>query len=272
MLSLARPHHRATIVLLWSLLLACSVAAAEPEATEPWGERLEWQGAVAERGTVRVHNPYGDVRARFGGWSDQVEVLGNLQHLHPSGAHLELRIEPAAEGLLVEVRYPTGTSTAAVDRSRADLAVLIPNGIALDVKARHGAIDCKGLRGDVFATTETGDITVRKLHGAVQATSDRGEILVVLEPDSTQAAQVLETRTGNIQAHLAPTASLRVEAATSGFITTDFSATIEHRDTAEPNKLATVVVGSATNQLSIRSLQGSVSILRRPPAPASSTN
>jgi hypothetical protein len=265
------PRLLPTVFAAFACLLLLAVAPTNRAKAEPvgdperWGERVEWIGSVAADGTVRVNNPYGDVRARFGGWSDQVEVLGNVQHLHPSGAKLEIRVEPFTGGLDVTIGYPEGISTAAQDSSRADLAVLIPHGIDLEVSTKSGTVDCKGLHGDVNASTHTGDITVRKLKGAVSADSDRGNILLVLEPDVTTVEQVVQTRTGDISLHLPASADMIVEAATSGAITTDFSITIAHRDRSEPNKIATATIGTGAQQLSIRSLQGAVRIMRRPP-------
>lgn len=258
-------------LLLVLVLTPINLVAEVPGDAARWGERVEWTGAVAADATVRVRNPYGDVRARFGGWSDQVEVLANLQHLHPSGAKLEVHFEPSADGLGVTLGYPKGVSTEADDRSRADLAVLIPHGIDLEVTTEEGSVDCKGLHGNVRVTTQTGDITVRKLEGAVQAQSDRGSILLVLEPQVTTAAQVVQTRTGDISVHLPASADLTVETATSGAITTDFSITIQHHDCSEPNKTATATIGAGTQRLSIRSLQGVVGIMRRPPLQPHST-
>ncbi len=243
--------------------------AQSPSADNYRQERLEWFGKVASGGTVRIENPYGNVRARFGGYENQVEILGVLQNFGAEDEGLEVRSREHGGNVEVLVGYPDkseptdGKSPVLGNpKDRVDLAVFIPMGCRYEVSSADGLIEIIGLKCDVEAENEKGEIVVKRTRGAVRLRSDRGSVLAELESGVTDREQVIETVTGDIAIYLWEDAHMDVNAATSGEISTDFTIQIEHRPMEEPGKYARATVGKGGTPLSLRSKQGRIRLLR----------
>ena len=66
------------------------------------------------------------------------------------------------------------------DRSRVDLAILVPNGTSIVVEALNGLVETRGVHGDASFHTEIGDIRIHRHFGAVSASTETGSIEAVL--------------------------------------------------------------------------------------------
>jgi hypothetical protein len=145
-------------------------------------ERVSWVGEVGDGQRITVRNPFGDVRARFGGYTGQVELLANVQHFADEGGRLELDTAAVPTGLVVTVGYRTDTGALALVRDpaqkkRVDLVIYVPEGATLSVSTDDGLIDMRGLRSDVRGRSVAGAIRVRKVDGTLDlstSTGDRG--------------------------------------------------------------------------------------------------
>jgi hypothetical protein len=232
-------------------------------------ERFSWKQSVEGATQVVVHNPFGDARLRFGGYAHELEIAAALQQLSPELGRLEVVVNVDGETVTVTVIRSTKTgeerpkqADPRAPRSRADLVLLVPEGLDARAETDSGLIACKGVRGDVELVTRTGKISARGMKGRILARTDRGDIEIVLEPGVTEASQVVESVTGNISVFVADAADLDVTLATSGEITTDFSIDIEHRDLEEPSKRGTARVGEGGRSLEILSKRGHIRLGR----------
>jgi len=261
----------------WVLLCAApgiAVCADPAKSADPTvAEGSDWTKTTAQRfetleggSRVRAVNPHGNVYARFGGYENQLEVLSTGQRIEFDRPELEVRIDRSDEGVELTVGpAPGSTDASGVERrDRIDLVLFVPLGATLDVRTVDGAIEAKGLKGELIASTTSGEIRIRGVEGRVRAKSVRGRISVALENATTDQPQELTTETGDIEAYLWEDAAMRVEVATSGRISTDFSLEIEHRRFEEPGKRATAVVGPGGPKLTLSSKRGAVSLLRLP--------
>lgn len=260
-----RQTPRWTILLpafLAGSILLCHPAAAVTSfkrTTSQWFETLE------PGGLLLVDNPFGNVYARFGGYDNRVELLATFQHLDPDLPDLEVRREHVRGGLEVRVVDEGGGSQAGPTpsrRDRVDLVVYVPSGVPLQVRTVKGDIEAKGLEGSFKATSTAGNVTVRKIHGPIGIETRRGKITATLLTGATSDPQILETETGEIQVHVWEDADLKVDIATSGEISTDFSLEIEHLRFQEPGKRARAIIGAGAAELRLASKQGPIRLFR----------
>jgi len=246
-------------------LLALTVVTAAAEGPEKL-ERDSWRGPVAPGTVIRIDNPFGDLRIRHGGAEDILEVAAVMQQLATNGSRLELVVDQTdtvAEIRVVRRAADEETSAAdPADRSRADLAVLIPAGHPVIADTKAGLIEARGVRSDLDLTSVAGQIRVAEIHGAVDATTDRGAMEISLRPDVTKREQRLTSITGPITVFVSPEANLDVELATSGLLTTDFTIVVDHDEHAEPDKHAAAVIGQGGRRLVVTSKRGDLTLRR----------
>lgn len=242
-------------------LAALVVGAVSVAASEPPLRNLTWSGEVPAGASLWVENTQGDVRLRAGGEDRRVEVSAVLQGGMAPGAVPSLGTQ-LRDGRLELVVAPPKEAAAGAP-CRADLVVFVPKGVPVEVHTARGLIEAKGLKGDATLGSDRGDIVAKGVRGALCARSERGAVTAELET-APGVQQSLSTLTGDVTAYLWEDASVTVEAATSGELSTDFSLQVEYRKSEEPSKRAVAVVGGGGARLSLSSKQGRVRILRLP--------
>jgi hypothetical protein len=251
-------------LLAAALLLAGGASPADDSVPEAFDgkETSQWFETVRSGQTVRVVNPFGRVYARFGGYEERAEILATSQRLEAELPELEVRFAHGDEGLDISVCFAADAGETTETRDRVDLVVFVPQGVRLDARTREDLIDVKKLKGDVIASSLGGDLIVHSVAGRVSAKTARGSITATLATGATTEPQDLTTQTGDIEVWLWEDADLSVSLATSGEISTDFTLEVEHHRFEEPSKLATAVVGAGGPELTLRSKQGRVRLLR----------
>jgi len=258
----------ATKLPLVFLCLICP--AILPSTAFPQGnqiERHQWKGPVGKSGRLRIDNPFGDVRLRYGGISGEVEILSVMQQLRTDGMRLITRNLQTEDGLLILIEWDvkpgeTPPPRPADDRSRADLAVLVPTNIEVEVDAPIGLIEAEGIHADLDLHTRSGRIRVNEHSGAVSASSDDGSIKAVLQTEKTSRHQVFTSKTGPVEIWVPADTRNTVVMRTSGTITSDFSINITYNDHEEPAKTAKAVLGKGGPEIRIESLRGPLSLRR----------
>ncbi len=248
--------------LVLSLLGIGSVAAASGDL-----DRFSWKGPIGKARVLRVENPFGDVRLRHGGDTGEVEVAAAVQQLRPDGVHLETQVFESEGALVVTVVWAAKPGVEMPprpegDRSRADLAVLVPSGSKIVVVAPDGLVETRGVHGDAEFRTQTGDIRIHRHFGAVSASSETGSIEAVLLTGETDKSQVFESLTGSIEVWVGADAKHHATVTTSGSITTDFTMDITHQDDREPDKIGHAVLGGGGPELRLISRRGSLALRR----------
>lgn len=248
--------------LVVGLLPLTPPARAEAPSSEP--QRWEWVGGVPPGGAVRVENPFGDVRARFGGYEGKVEVHAVLQNLHPGAAPLKVFVDTTPQGVTLRVARDGGPEPGAAPgpRDRADLAVRVPKGCPFFAATTGGAIEIKGLRSDVTAQSDTGAITVQRVEGLLRTRNRQGDTAVFLGRLPPGSEQSFESVTGDLSVTLPAKADATVVARTSTWITTDISLDIVRHPREEPSKTATGKVGTGAARLRLETKRGAIQILQ----------
>ena len=252
-----------------ALFVASSAIAAPPELEI---ERREELAIVQPGSLVTVDNSFGDVRARFGGYTGQVEVRAAIQQFVAEGPRLQLEVVEVKGGLRVAVgERPDGAGGLRTERQpgqkkRADLVLFVPRGVNLATTTREGQIEIRGLEGDVTARSASGAIHARAIRGDLDLASDQGSIVAVPQSLDRRAVQRFASVSGDITLHLDPRGHYTCRLSTRGRLSTDFSLTVEDDPADARRRRALAKVGKGTMTLAVTSRDGHVRLVRRPPA------
>lgn len=242
-------------MLSFFLLISAIVIADEAEFKI---DRKQIQEPISTTETAIVDNPFGDVRLRSGADAKILEVFAVIQNLEPHTPAPEIQITHKEGQVLLTVH----SSQIKGKLDRADLVIYVPDGVKTKTKTVHGMIEVKGIAGDVSANSERGEIIIRSVKGHVEAENRSGSVLAELMPDATSRPENFVTRTGNITLYFWEGFNANIVLETSGEITTDYSVQIDYHPSQEPAKIARASLGNPQRQISARSKQGKISILR----------
>ena len=235
----------ATVLVLSAFALPLSAQSGGDGNTDPLTgpgfeiERLQRFEALGELRRVTVDNAFGDIRARFGGYGDKVELRAIVQHFEDEGPQLEIRTARSEQGLELTVGYAESgrfTDTPRpLWRKRADLVLFVPDGITFASRATDGLTELKGMRSDIEARSLSGDIIARKIDGDLDLESKTGDVLAVLKPGLAEKSKRQLMRTGGeLTIYLSDEANISFEGRSRGFVSTDFSLTMsKDRDEKE---------------------------------------
>lgn len=238
--------------------------AADPAATldfDAMVARYDYMADLAPGVPVRIDNPYGDVRLRFGGYVERMELHATAQE--PGGAQPKFSYRHALRDGVYEVAPQLPAGTLLGPGQRVDLVAFVPKGHAVEVLTMRGLIESRGVQGNLKLRSEAGNINVRGTQGLLDAETAEGLIEVALENAPAGSSQRLATRTGNIIVALADSANATLDMATSAPFATEFSLAIERLPGQEPNKRASAQVGEPAARISIESKRGEIRLLRR---------
>ena len=251
-----------TLIALLTLT-APALFAQGPQALD----RDSWSGPISPGSSIRVENPYGDVRLRHGGSQGNLEAAAILQQLSIDGSKLVLSVEIDGKAAVASIiRYDLEGNPAPLaprgDKARADLAIMVPKGFPIRVETKSGLIEARGVKTDLDLHTTSGTIRVAKNQGEITAHTESGTMEITLLSSVTKKTQELSSTTGPITVFTGATNDLDVTMATSGAFITDFSLKVEHHDTEEPNKTATAEIGKGGGVLTLTSKRGDLALRR----------
>lgn len=224
-------------------------------------ERSDYVRTLAAGTPIRIDNPFGDVRLRFGGYEHALEIHATMQR--PDRSQPGFLLEPQLDGsaLVFSPQLPAGTLLPA--GQRVDLTVFVPKAHPVTVRTRLGLIESRGLQSDLTLFSESGSISARGTAGLLQAHSEGGQIEIAFENAPAGSSQHLSTTTGTIIVAFSDSNNLALDVATSAAIATEYSLAIERLPGAEPNKRARAEVGTPAASLKIDSKRGEIRLLRR---------
>ena len=259
------------LLAMCSILLACAAppkTANQPAVNEPVLDqsparepvRIHWTGVVAHRSQIRIDNPFGDVRLRFGGYQHQVEIQAVAQ-IPDLAAGFELVPKQTDQQLAITPVLPAGQLVAA--GQRIDIVVYIPKDHPVRVSTARGLIEARGLQSDIYLRSETGNVQLRGVAGLIDAQTEQGSIEVAMDNPAVGGSQRLATSTGMIVASFSEQANAELKLATSGLIGTEFSVEVTQLRGREPNKQGVIRLGAASASIEITSKRGELRLYRR---------
>jgi hypothetical protein len=236
-------------------------ASTDPAAalTEASIERSVSTHALNARQAIRIDNPYGDVRVRFGGYEDTLEWRTVAQNAE---AAEKIAVTGSSNDVfLVSARLPEGVVLA--PGQRIEITAYVPLGHDLDIVTERGLIQVFGLRGSLKARSVSGNIVFRGIEGLIDVETGAGNVEGQLDPKPAGSRQRIATSTGNILLGLVDGLNAELTMASSGVFATEFSIKIDPQPGQEPNKSATAVIGKPESNVEVVSKRGEIRLLRR---------
>lgn len=237
-----------------------AAAVAEAEAMpESAIERTVTLHPLAAKQPIRIDNPYGDVRVRFGGYESNLEWRTVGQN---GEAVSRIAVTGGGEEVfVVSARLPDGVALA--PGQRIEITAYVPQGHDLDVVTERGLIEVRGLKGSLKARSVAGNITFRGIEGLIDVETGAGNIEGQLDPVPAGSQQRIVTSTGNILLGLVDGLNAQLSLASSGVFATEYSIVVDPKPGQEPNKSATAVIGKPESNVEVVSKRGEIRLLRR---------
>lgn len=199
----------AVVAALMLVVLAAMVSAVS--AVGDWSFRgLGWgpgkpvpvQRAVpldAARSVV-VRNSVGEVTVRGGGQSGQIYLEGEIRlrgrDLDEQQAQELLSVSRQGDTLRIAFQEHRWSWFPFRSFATADLVLVVPDGLTLDVETDMGEVHLQDLDGKAVVNTDMGEVAVRGFRGELAIKTDMGSITVVEASLSGRLA--LETDMGSI--------------------------------------------------------------------------
>lgn len=214
---------------------------------------------LTEKQPIRIDNPYGDVRIRFGGYESTLEWRTVAQNA--AATHKIAVSGDNQSSYVVSARLPEGIAVA--PDQRIEITAYVPKGHDLEILTEHGLIEVRGVQANVRARSATGNISFRGIVGLIDVETGGGNIEGQIDPAAAGTRQHVGTTTGNIVLGLVDGMNATLDLATSGVFATEFSVDIVPQPGQEPNKTARAVIGKPESNIEVVSKRGEIRLLRR---------
>ncbi|WP_223788467.1 DUF4097 family beta strand repeat-containing protein [Marinicella meishanensis] len=251
------PQFQCLLTLLFTLLTTTSLAEVNQI------EKYTWKKTTTAK-VVRIDNPIGDIRLRFGGYADEFELIAMVQHIESVG-HVQVaeRVEGDTYFLGVErINKATGEliDLKQNDKARIDFTVFVPQGRTVYATTEHGLAEARKMRDPVVLSTQSGQVFLRDNKNTVQASTVSGEIIANLIDIESTEKQTFKTVSGLIDLWIGDHSKNDVTMATSGDIISDFSTQMKRDMSQEPNKHVTVKANGGGNPIEATSKRGQIAL------------
>jgi hypothetical protein len=250
------PARRIGIVFALFLLAACS---PKPPTVERGGariERVDREFDIAEGVTrVAIANPWGEINVR-GRDEREVGIHAVIQQLPPAFPDVKFESRRDGDTLRIEVVVAGNAKPDATPRAaRSDLAVYVPNDLALSLATTDARISAKRRGGAIEAKTTSGEIQASSF-GRLALTTVSGQIRAVAIGKRWQGASELNTDSGRIVLLVPTFGDVALAADTGGRLTTNFGLSVHAL--ANGRSEAHARYGAGTSPLQIRSNHGEI--------------
>ena len=219
-----RAPHRgwplAAALMMLGLMVTPALAKHAP-APDP-AMHFRWSGVVDAGKTLEIHGVNGPIRTTLA-HGDSVVVTAVKSANHSDPADVRIEAVPNANGVLVCARYPrpsgdlndcTGNQKVEGNDVRVSFNIELPAGVSLVVRSVNGAIEARGLKSAVDASTVNGDVRVETTREARTITVN-GNIDVRLAAAALVGPLEFTTVNGDIGLELVPAIAADVDARTT---------------------------------------------------------
>jgi hypothetical protein len=261
------PRHRRTAT--WTgaalgaacaLLLALQAHASPGELTEEFHHTY----ALAADGRIKLANINGDVH--IAAW-DQNEVKVDAVKFANSQQRLDqmkIEIEAESNSLSIETKYPHHNLTfngGWNDPGGVEYTLTVPRNARLDeIELVNGAIDIRGVSGDVRASSVNGRLTAENLPGRLELSTVNGRLEARFQQLSSNSID-LSSVNDVVELTLPSDANARIEASTvSGGIDDDFGIHVERQRWVGHGLRAEL--GNGNTRIDITNVNGRIEIHR----------
>lgn len=183
---------------------------------------FRWDGPLDAGGSVRVYNPYGDIRARASGEQELI-ISAQVQTFTDWQAAPEFDIVETDGVTDVRVlhkhaqRAPYQGDYSSGFAGRVDITLLLPDGARFDATTTDGALRVKGFSGALKGRTESGDIYY-KSKGGIDLETDSGSVEAVIRDFEPNVPVRVYSVSGPLHLRMTPEASALIAVRTAGDI------------------------------------------------------
>ncbi|MEO5559561.1 MAG: hypothetical protein ABIO49_07065 [Dokdonella sp.] len=242
---------RAVVVAALILLAACSAPTrtSNPGDAQLRIERVDKEFDLARDVTrVAIDNPWGEINIRARD-EREVGIHAVIQRMPPHYAGAKFRSRREGATLRIEVDL----DGAAPTQGRVDIAVYLPNDLALALTTRSGRISAKRRSGPLEATTESGQLLASS-RDRLLLHSVSGEIRATAIGKSWQGDSEIATDSGRIVLMVPTFGDIALDAETGGHLGTDFGLSVD--EVVGGRHRAAAHFGQSTSSLRVRSRTG----------------
>jgi hypothetical protein len=259
--------------VLRPVLLLVAMSGGMAHAQQRQDGVFTWNGVVEKGALTYVKNVNGVVRVERSS-SNKVEISASKSWRR--GNPDEVRIEARRVGgggadLLVCALWSENSScdergmrtqvngrwTERNDVS-VEFVVRVPDGVRVDVNTVNGAVDIRGVSGDVSARTVNGNVDAASTGGPVTARTVNGDVRVRMSKLGSAEELNYETVNGSVTVELPQSLGASVDLSTvNGRVSSDFPMTVS--GTVSPRRIR-ATIGDGKLQLRVRTVNGSVEL------------
>jgi len=163
-------------------------------------QRFDWEGEPKPGTTLLLENRWGDIRLRQSG-GKAVLMHAVMQKIGAQPRVAELQVDDSDERITLRIVYPEHQQPETFQQGRVDVALVIPQGIAVEIVADRGMVSGKTLNNPikVSATNSTVEFSSTT---SVDIQTDSGEVAIQFKPGpdaASDSSKLSEYRRGRIQ-------------------------------------------------------------------------
>ena len=255
----AKSPHLFGAVAIALFIAGCTTTDHQPDVKSGVRiERVDKEFDIAGGITrVAINNPWGEINVR-GRDEREVGIHAVIQRMPPQFPKVEFKSRRDGDTLRIEVVVAGVAANANPDAApptRADLAVYVPNDLALALATRNSRIAATRRAASVEARTESGEIHASSL-GRLDLKSSSGQIRAIAIGKSWQGTSELVTDTGRIVLLVPTFGDVALEAATGGKLSTGFGLSVHSLATGGHEAHARY--GAGTSPLHVQSTSGEI--------------
>jgi hypothetical protein len=244
---------------LAAILVSAWYAQPAAKAAQDLTEEFHQTCPLAEKGRVSLENVNGAVY--IAAWDQQEVKVDAVKKAKTAEYLAQISIDVKADGDGVKIKTRLPNSSGKFNESgQVEYHVMVPRQVRLDkISNVNGAIEIKGVAGEIRASTVNGALTAKPVSGFGSFNSVNGNVEVVMRELNPEGALKLETVNGKVALSLPATAQATVKADTlNGSIHTDLDLTVKKKFPVGTNLEGQLGNGGASVKL--HSVNGSIEI------------
>jgi hypothetical protein len=244
------------IVLALLVVAGCSGESPTAQRGGARVDRVDREFEIADGITrIAIDNPWGEINIR-GRDEREVGIHAVIQHLPPTFPEVKFESHRDGDTLCIAVVVAGDAKPEATPRpARADLAVYVPNDLALALSTRDGRISAKRRTSAIEATTTSGEIQASS-YGRLTLKTDSGQIRAIAIGKRWQGTSTLSTDSGRIVLIVPTFGDVALAAETGGKLSTNFGLSIHAQ--ADERHEAHARYGAGSSPLQVRSASGEI--------------
>jgi DUF4097 and DUF4098 domain-containing protein YvlB len=262
-----------TTIRYGSLLAGAAVIALAAATEGAAQDRFDWRGQVAPGRTIEIKGVNGAVSA-VATSGNEVRVRAEKTARRSDPGEVRIEVVEHAGGVTICAVYPTphgeranecapgsaGRNNTRNNDVSVEFTVEVPAGVHFTGRTVNGAVEARGLTGDVNAHTVNGAVRL-ETRGTAQAQTVNGTIEARIGRADWRDTLSFQTVNGAVRVLVAGELNSNVRASTvNGGITTDFPLTVQGR--FGPRSV-NGTVGTGGRTLEMQTVNGSIELRRQ---------